>query len=332
MTGPVLLVNPWITDFAAYDFWVRPLGLLNIASALEAAGADVRFVDCLDRTVGADEAVPGARRPRSHPYGCGHYRWQPAPKPAVLAPVTRRWKRYGVPDDWFDARLSALPRPAVALVGCTMTYWYPGAFEAVRRLKARWPDVPVVLGGIYAALCPEHAAAHSGADEVVSGGGLAAALRAVGSHLGVQLAPPPEPVCPDYGLIHHFGAAALSTTRGCPFRCTYCASALIEPRFSRHEPGAVADVIEALARRHAVTDVAFYDDALLFDAERHALPLLAEVAARGLALRFHTPNGLHARYVTPRGGRGDAARGLRHAAPELRERRAGRGRPTRTAR
>ena len=299
MSGPVLLVNPWLTDFAAYDLWARPLGLLTIASALQSLGLDVRFVDCLDRTVGADEAVPSARRPRSHPYGCGHYRWQPAPKPAALAPVTRRWKRYGVPDAWFDSRLSALPQPALALVGCTMTYWDPGAFEAIRRLKARWPDLPVLLGGIYPTLCPGHAAAHSGADEVVSGGGLTAALRAVGRFLGAELPPPAEPLCPDYGLIHHFGAAALSTTRGCPFRCTYCASGLIEPRFQRHDPRAVADVIEALVGRHAVTDVAFYDDALLFDAEHHALPLMAEVAARGPSVRCHTPNGLHARFITP---------------------------------
>ncbi|MFQ5628541.1 MAG: hypothetical protein ACE5I1_07255 [bacterium] len=31
-TPTFLLVNPWITDFAAYDFWSKPLGLLYIAS------------------------------------------------------------------------------------------------------------------------------------------------------------------------------------------------------------------------------------------------------------------------------------------------------------
>jgi len=30
----ILLVNPWITDFTAYDFWLKPLGLLSIASIL----------------------------------------------------------------------------------------------------------------------------------------------------------------------------------------------------------------------------------------------------------------------------------------------------------
>jgi len=30
----ILLINPWITDFAAYNFWIKPLGLLYIASVV----------------------------------------------------------------------------------------------------------------------------------------------------------------------------------------------------------------------------------------------------------------------------------------------------------
>jgi len=30
----ILCVNPWIHDFAAYDFWAKPLGLLSIAGIL----------------------------------------------------------------------------------------------------------------------------------------------------------------------------------------------------------------------------------------------------------------------------------------------------------
>jgi len=34
----ILLINPWIYDFAAYDEWMKPLGLLYIASFLEKFG------------------------------------------------------------------------------------------------------------------------------------------------------------------------------------------------------------------------------------------------------------------------------------------------------
>ena len=34
----ILLINPWITDFVAYNFWIKPLGLLQIASFLRKTG------------------------------------------------------------------------------------------------------------------------------------------------------------------------------------------------------------------------------------------------------------------------------------------------------
>ncbi len=38
MRPSVLLVNPRIYDFAAYDLWVRPLDLVATASALRPRG------------------------------------------------------------------------------------------------------------------------------------------------------------------------------------------------------------------------------------------------------------------------------------------------------
>ena len=37
----ILLVNPWIHDFAAYDFWAKPLGLLILAAVLRGQGCSV---------------------------------------------------------------------------------------------------------------------------------------------------------------------------------------------------------------------------------------------------------------------------------------------------
>ena len=48
--GPhILLVNPWIHDFAAYDVWAKPLGLLLLGGVLRAHGARVSYLNCLDR-------------------------------------------------------------------------------------------------------------------------------------------------------------------------------------------------------------------------------------------------------------------------------------------
>ncbi|RLC23795.1 MAG: B12-binding domain-containing radical SAM protein, partial [Deltaproteobacteria bacterium] len=48
-TPNILLVNPWIHDFAAYDFWAKPLGLLSLASILRQHGFSITYIDCLDR-------------------------------------------------------------------------------------------------------------------------------------------------------------------------------------------------------------------------------------------------------------------------------------------
>ncbi len=51
MSPHILLINPWITDFAAYNFWIRPIGLLYIASLLRENGFQVTLIDCLDSPI-----------------------------------------------------------------------------------------------------------------------------------------------------------------------------------------------------------------------------------------------------------------------------------------
>jgi hypothetical protein len=47
-----------------------------------------------------------------------------------------------------------------------------------------------------------------------------------------------------------------------------------------------------------VRDFAFYDDALLLNAERHLVPILEGVLSSRESVRFHAPNGLHAGGIT----------------------------------
>ena len=48
MASDLILINPWIYDFAAYDLWSKPLGLLYIAGYLRECGYTIHLVDCLD--------------------------------------------------------------------------------------------------------------------------------------------------------------------------------------------------------------------------------------------------------------------------------------------
>ena len=183
-SGPsLLLINPWIYDFAAYDFFARPLGLLYLAGWLRAQGYGVHFLDCL-----------GAPRSRTGAFGTGRYPKEIIAPPPALAGITRRYGRYGISEAAFREHLARVPAPAAILVTSLMTYWYPGVVAAIRLARERFPGVPVILGGIYATLCPEHAQRHSGADRVVAGPGEAAILGILEEATGFS---PPGPVGPD---------------------------------------------------------------------------------------------------------------------------------------
>jgi radical SAM superfamily enzyme YgiQ (UPF0313 family) len=184
-----------------------------------------------------------------------------------------------------------------ALVTSAMAHWHPGVQWVMAQLRTVAPGCPTVLGGVYATLWPDHARAHAGADRVFPG-----PIEAAGPELARFLGLPAHPVRTPkkwYDLGLHDGAsyAAARTTRGCPYRCTYCASSLLYPGFAPSDPQDILEELVTLTRL-GVRDVAFYDDALLVDFGSRLLPVLQGVVDLGLPLRFHTPNGLHARLVT----------------------------------
>jgi len=293
----ILCINPWIYDFAAYNVWIEPLGLLTVAAALRRAGHSVELIDCLDRQ---HPRAPAPRSPRDR-YGCGAFFKTELPKPPILAHVPRRWGRYGLPIEVFEAELDARPRPDAVLVTSTMTYWYPGPFEVIRRVKARWPDVPVALGGIYATLCPDHARAHSGADAVFDGPGETQVLTWIEQIRPPDHLPPQQPghlTFPAHDLRRPQGYVAILTARGCPFHCPYCAVHRLCPApFTPRPPEKVVEEIAWCVESLGAQDIAFYDDALLFDAQHHIIPIIDQLIARRITARFHTPNGLHARFI-----------------------------------
>ena len=295
----VLCINPWIYDFAAYNVWIEPLGLLAVAAVLRQAGHDVALIDCLDRQ---HPAAP-APRSRRDAYGCGRLAKVEVRKPRALAHVPRRWGRYGLPLCVFQAELNAQPRPDAILVTSMMTYWYPGPFEVIRHVKARWPDVPVALGGVYATLCADHARTYSGADAVLTGPGEMQAMQWVDRVTGDSHSSkvPSLEVLPAHDLRRPQGYVAVQTARGCPFHCPYCAVHQLSPAgFAPRAPERVVQEIAWCVEALGARDVAFYDDALLVNAAQHIHPILDGLIERGWRVRFHTPNGLHARFIDRR--------------------------------
>ncbi len=303
MQKRVLVANPWIYDFTAYDLWMKPLGLLFIASHLKKLGFEVELLDCLDRNHSGMPEVSNKGPKRLREFGCGGYHKEILPRPDPLKGIPRHFGRFGIPLSEVKKDLSQRKPFDIALITCGMTYWYPGAVFLREVIKEIWPSCQVVLGGIYPSLCPKHSK-QWGFDAVISSIGPVQALEEISIVLGKnpQICTVEEflSVSPLYSLYERLSYGVILTSVGCPFRCNYCASGTLWPSFSRRNPTLVIEEIKTLYHSFRVKDFAFYDDALLFRAQDGFLQLLEGIIKLDLPLRFHLPNGIHARFLKPK--------------------------------
>ena len=303
MSKKILLVNPWIHDFAAYDFWIKPLGLFYLGGLLRKNNHQVTLIDCLDPHHPA-MAQQGLPKPKRYASGSGKFYRQIIPTPVVLKMFSRNYCRYGILPEVFVAELKKHQDADIVLMTSMMTYWYPGVFEAIRIIKEVLPQVPVVLGGKYATLCHDHALKFSGADHVIAGAGEKQIFALLNKLFGEEVSFLPEEngldsyPYPAFDLITKIEQLPLITSRGCPYRCSYCASHIFNDRFRRRHPIKVVNEIEHWQNQYGVINYCFYDDALLVNPEEMIVPLLQEIRKRNLTCRFHCPNGLHLREIT----------------------------------
>ncbi|NOZ63552.1 MAG: radical SAM protein [Caldiserica bacterium] len=283
-----LLVNPWVYDFALYDLWMRPLGLLRLAGILKNYG-NVFLVDCLDR---GDPLVNA----REDDYGCGKFFKVEVDKPPALQEIRRPYFRYGIPEANFKERVSNIPIPDIVFITTGMTYWYPGVVKTIEVIKSMFPPALIVLGGVYATLLPQHARSLPGVDEVFTGRDERELALFLSRLVGEKVEVPPSPL-PDLSLRQRKDSWVIETSRGCPFSCSYCASHLFSPSLVFRKKEEIIQELEYMGEE-GVRHVALYDEAFLFSYREHALPLLEEIVKRNLSFTFHTPNGLHARFLS----------------------------------
>lgn len=189
--------------------------------------------------------------------------------------------------------------PRVRLVGIrsAFAFAFSTVADLVSRLKDRFPDVPVVLGGDNASALADYSLLHSRADAVAVGEGEAIleglvdvvmAGRPLGTVSGLawrdgsRVVHNPRPgvvdvnalAMPDYGQVPlerywkvggGYGPSRgrwlpILSSRGCPNRCRYCTSPFMwERRYRNRSPALVVDEMIARHRDLGVVDLHFYD-------------------------------------------------------------------------
>jgi radical SAM superfamily enzyme YgiQ (UPF0313 family) len=285
MKPRILLVNPPIYDFAAYDFWVKPYGLLSVAGYL-CGKADFTLFDYLDRL---HPFAAKKKKFESDRWGRGRFNCEQISSPVCLEAIPRYFRRFGLPRSIFEDFLRREGAFDFVLVQTMMTYWYPGVREVIEDIRKVWPDAKIILGGNYITLCTKHAQG-LGADFLVQGTN----LEPLFEFLGIE---------PDFKqpalweAIEKLNVGVLRLTDGCPFNCTYCSVPKVYGKFKARPLQRSLAELELLTKR-GIENIAFYDDALLFEAEKVLVPFLNEVLKQNIKVKLHTPNGLNARFIT----------------------------------
>lgn len=174
------------------------------------------------------------------------------------------------------------------------------ALELSRQLKQRYPQLPVVWGGWHPSILPEQCIGSGAVDAVVIGQGeatFAELVRAIedrrrwssipGLALGGESSPvrtPPRPLVDmnsfpraDYELLdvesyfRHKGARQVdfSSSRGCPYRCTFCADPIIyKSKWTALRAERTVDELLRIHARYRMDEVSFLDDDLFASLKR----------------------------------------------------------------
>jgi radical SAM superfamily enzyme YgiQ (UPF0313 family) len=169
----------------------------------------------------------------------------------------------------------------------TMTSCAPRAYEIADAFHEQG-HARVVIGGMHASALPEEALRH--ADQVMVGEGESTILDVVEGRLTDPVVRA-EPVCdldsvpwPDYSvLMTYVSAANIMTSRGCPYRCSFCTTSRM---FAPYRRRSVDSVIAEIRHYHELgfRYMNFEDDNFTADKER-AKEICRRIVAEGLQFR-----------------------------------------------
>jgi len=145
-----------------------------------------------------------------------------------------------------------------------MTSTAPRGYEIAENFRALNPKGRIIIGGVHATFLPEEAAQY--ADHVVKGEGelVISDLVKYGGEKIIQCNPVQnldDLPFPDFSLIDGLGKplpmTPVSTSRGCPYDCTFCSvTAMFGRKYRFRSPGSVIEELSRFKHKR----IFFYDD------------------------------------------------------------------------
>lgn len=182
--------------------------------------------------------------------------------------------------------LEGFERPYIVGIHCLTAHVGRG-YQIARLIKTEYPDSVVILGGLHPSALPEEPFETRCVDYVVRGEGeevllrLYRAIRGEGDPtevLGVSYMRdnrcfhnPEAPLIPDineipmfpYHLFKHpkYDMGFMTTSRGCPYRCSYCSQRLMTGTTYRYKSAEkIVEELTILVDTYKQRQVVFYDD------------------------------------------------------------------------
>jgi radical SAM superfamily enzyme YgiQ (UPF0313 family) len=267
----VLLLSPPVYDAQYWARWSQPAGLLRLATYLKSKRYHVDLIDCMETN--AKGHVPKSLR-----------KVNGKPQVAQRDDITKPIYHFGLGWEQVEERLRALEEPPQQVwISSIMTYWWESTRDAVALVRRVFPKAKIIVGGIYPTLAPEHAAERLGADIILKG-----EIKAA-SDCWTDLSL--YETTPSYAI--------LTTTRGCPWDCNYCAARTLNGGLSKMRDRTPEDVLAEIEdkMRLGIRRFGFYEDNTLV-VRGHLQQILEMIIERGHKLELYAPEGFETRLLT----------------------------------
>jgi radical SAM superfamily enzyme YgiQ (UPF0313 family) len=319
-----ILVNPPVYDTQYWARWAMPHGLLKIASWLKQNGYETVLFDCLNpygfrSGVGEtppEEGYDTVRKTKRWVIKCAtgenDPEWLRDIPPNYKLQTNEKFRFiYGMPVEELEQQFETFRqlrladgdyRPVELWVTSVMTYWWESTRDVVAAAQRVFGDIRVRLGGIYPTLASWHAEKKLGLSRplTIEGNGMRLDDPDQMSHdlivrreideaswLPLDLSLYSDAERPPYTI--------LTTSRGCPHTCSYCAAHVLNNSGRRVVSMKQELVIQEIRDKLAlgVRHFCFYEDNLLMNIRDFKDLLKRIIEDNSLAgIKLYAPEGI----------------------------------------